>query len=84
MDYATLLKLALSRYTVLKGKLEWGALSKDRQEILALSASTQKFKDQNLQLKNNNQKEQAAPEPNKSNPSNNKNKKSTKSKKQDI
>jgi hypothetical protein len=83
MEYATLMTLALNKYTVLKGKLEWGALSQDRQEIVALSANVQRLKDQNLRLKNNNQKKPAAPKSNKSNPSNKKNKKGTKSKKQD-
>eukprot|EP00957_Ditylum_brightwellii_P031471 2386225-Ditylum_brightwellii.AAC.1 len=77
MEYATLMKLALSKYIVLKGKLEWGALSQDRQEIIALSANVQRLKDRNLWLKNNNQTKPASPKSNKSNPSNKKNKKGT-------
>eukprot|EP00957_Ditylum_brightwellii_P015940 1200345-Ditylum_brightwellii.AAC.1 len=85
MEYTILMKLTLNKYTVLKGKLEWGALSKDRQEIVALLANVQKLKDQNIQLKNNSQKKPAAPKSNKSNPSNNNNnRKRTKPKKQDL
>eukprot|EP00957_Ditylum_brightwellii_P027659 2090835-Ditylum_brightwellii.AAC.1 len=61
MEYATLMTLALNKYTALKGKLEWGSLSQDRQKIVALSANIQRIKDQNLRLKNNNQKKPAAP-----------------------
>eukprot|EP00957_Ditylum_brightwellii_P081757 6220343-Ditylum_brightwellii.AAC.1 len=60
-----------------------GVISKERHEIMSLSANIQKLKDHNLQLKSKHPKKPATPKSDKGDNSNNSNKKKNIPKKQD-
>eukprot|EP00957_Ditylum_brightwellii_P171909 13087943-Ditylum_brightwellii.AAC.1 len=51
LDPERLMKKALNKYSTRKAKLKWGELSPDRKDIVALTATVQQLKDQNLRLK---------------------------------